>query len=52
MLRCGAIGTMRMLRSSGGKIGPPVASAYAVEPVGVEMIKASALYVVAQCWSM
>jgi hypothetical protein len=40
--RCGAIGTIKMLRNSGGRIGPPAASAYAVEPVAVEAIRPSA----------
>ena len=40
--RCGAMGTKRMFRNSGGRMGPPAARAYAVEPVAVDAIKPSA----------
>ena len=40
---CGQIGVKRVTASSGWTIDPPAAREYAVEPVGVDRIKPSAL---------
>ena len=40
---CGQIGVRQMAGTDGKMIGPPAESEYAVEPVGVEMIRPSAL---------
>ncbi len=40
---CGAIGVIHRAAADGATIGPPAASEYAVEPVGVAMITPSAL---------
>src|SRR3989304_7419832 len=40
---CGQIGVMTMARNVGWTIGPCAAREYPVEPVGVEMIRPSAL---------
>ena len=39
---CGEIGTSDIAGKPGCRIGPPLESAYAVEPVGVAIIKPSA----------
>src|SRR5438067_11761658 len=40
---CGQIGVITNTPQSGSRIGPPAESEYAVEPVGVAIIKPSAL---------
>ena len=40
---CGQMGVMQMAGTEGKMMGPPAESEYAVEPVGVEMMRPSAL---------
>ncbi|MPN37868.1 hypothetical protein SDC9_185389 [bioreactor metagenome] len=40
---CGEIGVIHITAESGKSIGPPQASEYAVDPVGVDIISPSAL---------
>src|SRR3954451_24896258 len=46
---CGQIGVMQIAGTEGKMMGPPADSEYAVDPVGVEMMRPSALYAHMNC---
>src|SRR5580700_4421647 len=48
---CGQMGVMQMAGTEGKMMGPPADSEYAVDPVGVETIRPSALYAHTNCSS-
>src|SRR6185369_3566376 len=48
---CGQIGVRQMVGTDGKIIGPPALKEYAVDPVGVAIIKPSALYRQTNCSS-
>ena len=48
----GETGVIIMQSTDGEIIGPPADNEYAVDPIGVEIIKPSQLYVLRICWSI